>query len=91
MDLFLYKNALTFAFQAHEGQTRKYSNLPYIIHPIRVANMVVYYSQMSGEPSIWNSEEEMIVAGLIHDTVEDCGVSLSTIKSKFGANIANMV
>ena len=50
------------AGKAHEGQFRKYSGLPYIIHPIEVATTVEAYG----------GTDEMIAAALLHDVVEDC-------------------
>jgi (p)ppGpp synthase/HD superfamily hydrolase len=63
----LYKKALKFAYQAHHGQTRKFSGDPYIFHPIRVANLVAMFIQDS-------STEYYQAVALLHDTIEDCNV-----------------
>ena len=56
--------ALGFAIKAHEGQTRKKSDVPYIYHPL---NMACHCFAMG-------IDDDAIVAGcLLHDTVEDCG------------------
>ena len=53
--------AKVMAGKAHEGQTRKYSSLPYIVHPIEVATIV----ESAG------GTDEMIAAALLHDVIED--------------------
>lgn len=65
--------ALTFAMVAHDGQYDR-SGLPYILHPINVANQL-------------ETEEEMIL-GLLHDVVEDTEIPLSEIRLRFGDRIA---
>ncbi len=76
----LIQKAGNFAKQVHEGQERA-SGDPYIIHPIEVAEIL---SQMKLDvPSI--------VAGLLHDTVEDTSASLEDVKKEFGAEIAHLV
>ncbi|MBQ2583178.1 MAG: helix-turn-helix domain-containing protein, partial [Erysipelotrichaceae bacterium] len=56
--------ALDFALKAHEGQTRKQSDVPYIYHPL---NMACHCFAM-------NIHEDVIVAAcLLHDVIEDCG------------------
>lgn len=78
--------ALWFADKMHTGQKRKYTNEDYIIHPVFVANLVAKYLI-----SIEEYEEDMICAALLHDVVEDCGVSLDDIRSLFGDNVTNLV
>lgn len=73
--------ALDFATKAHEGQYRKATSEPYIVHPINVANML----EEAG------FQEEVIVAGLLHDTVEDTTVTIEEIRNIFGENVAKMV
>lgn len=58
------QKALTFALKAHEGQTRKKSDIPYIYHPL---NMACHALAM-------NIKDDVIIAAiLLHDVVEDCG------------------
>lgn len=73
---------LAFAVEAHKGQVRKYNLLPYVVHPIRVG------SRISRLPY---ATEEMIAAAFLHDTVEDCGVTISDIETKFGMVVAALV
>lgn len=72
--------ALTFAQKAHEGQTRK-SGEPYIIHPILVASIVSRLSK----------SEDMAIAALLHDVVEDTAYSLEDIEEMYGQDVAHLV
>lgn len=73
--------AFKFAAAAHGAQKRKYSDEPYVMHPLRVAQIVRSVDHT----------EDMIVAALLHDTVEDTDVTLLDIKNAFGPSIASMV
>lgn len=76
----LIKKAYYFAEQHHEGQFRK-SGDPYIKHPLEVAYML---ADLHTSPAT-------IVAGLLHDLVEDTKVSLQDIIDSFGEDIASLV
>lgn len=80
MDCLIFK-ALQFATAAHEGQTRKYTGDPYIVHPIAVAEMV----RRKGGSDI------QYIAALLHDTVEDCDVTIPDIEREFGPEVADLV
>lgn len=74
--------ALEFATKAHEGQVRKYTGEPYINHPIEVAKIVASVTD----------DCECICAALLHDVIEDCGVTKKDlIDYGFGFTIAEMV
>ena len=75
------KLAVDFASEAHGDQRRKYSGRPYVEHPIAVARMV----------SRFEHDEDMLVAALLHDTVEDTAVTLADVGSAFGCNVAMLV
>lgn len=79
-DRALIERAFAFAQKAHEGQRRK-SGEPYFIHPFNVALILAGFG----------ADAESIAAGLLHDTVEDAGVSLATIEKEFGKTVAFMV
>ena len=81
-----YKTALRYAENAHRGQVRKYSDSPYILHPIRVERLVCHYA-----PELYDDRINLSIAALVHDTVEDCAISLSDIRSEFGEHVARMV
>lgn len=74
--------AFEFALKAHDGQLRKYTNEPYINHPIEVAQIV------SGV----TSDHECICAAFLHDVIEDCGVTNEDlIGAGFGEEIIDLV
>lgn len=76
------EKALSVALAAHEGQRRKASNDPYVIHPLHVALVLAR----------WGQDEDVIVAGLLHDVVEDCeGWDLARLEAEFGRHIARTV
>ncbi|HJP81521.1 MAG TPA: RelA/SpoT family protein [Candidatus Saccharimonadales bacterium] len=74
------EHAIDFATKAHEGQKRK-SGDPYIIHPIAVADTLVD----------WGMDIDSILAGVLHDTVEDTDVTLDDIETRFGRDVAFLV
>ena len=77
----LVEHAWEFAEKAHAGQIRK-SGEPYFTHPCFVASILT--DLMIDPPTI--------AAGLLHDTVEDCeGITLDTIRSEFGEEVADLV
>lgn len=76
----LIRRAFELARTAHEGQKRK-GGEPYITHPLSVG---LTLAKM-------RLDAATIAAGLLHDTVEDCGVPLSEIEKKFGTDIAFLV
>jgi len=73
--------ALRFAASAHQGQVRKVSGHSFIVHPAGVAHLIYTHG----------GRTELIVAALLHDTVEDAGVSLAAIEATFGADVAGLV
>lgn len=73
--------AISFATAAHHGQERKYSKIPYVSHCIAVASIV---KEAGGS-------EDMIIAALLHDTVEDTHITNEDIRRAFGDNVASLV
>lgn len=76
-----FDDALRFAIKAHEGVTRKNNNIPFIIHPMEVATIASTISE----------DEDLLIACLLHDTVEDAGVTLTEIREKFGEKVMLLV
>ncbi len=72
---------IEFATKAHSGDFWKNTRLPYIIHPLGVAKILIE----SG------CSEEVVLAGLLHDTVEDTEVTLGQIENEFGKEVARLV
>ena len=79
----IVEKARTFATAAHAAvkHVRKYTNEPYIVHPAEVAKIV----RDAG------GSESMIAAAWLHDTVEDTGVTIETIRAEFGVEVAELV
>ena len=74
------ERAYEFADACHRGQLRR-SGEPYITHPVAVATLVAGL----------NMDAHTVVASLLHDVVEDCGVSLETLRQRFDSDIARLV
>jgi GTP pyrophosphokinase len=79
-DLILLQRAYDVAEAAHAGQKRK-SGDPYITHPLAVATILAGLGM----------DTTTLVAALLHDTVEDTGVTLDSITKDFGAEVAHLV
>ena len=77
----LVSDAMIFATQSHDGALRKGTNLPYIVHPAEVAAIA---ATLTDDPQI-------LAAALLHDVMEDCGVSESELTERFGARVAFLV
>lgn len=76
----LIKKAYEFAEIFHAGQER-HSGEPFIIHPLAVANILADQKL----------DSTSIAVGLLHDTIEDAGVSKTELESQFGLEVANLV
>ena len=79
-DTTMVEKAYRIARRMHEGQLRK-SGEPYIIHPLRVA-IILAELQM---------DKEAIVAGILHDVVEDTSMTLEELRAEFGSDVALLV
>jgi guanosine-3',5'-bis(diphosphate) 3'-pyrophosphohydrolase len=80
----LYQKAIKFSVKAHKNQVRKGDGKPYVTHPLSVMWRVLKYKKTANIYMLAS-------ASLLHDTVEDCGVSLKKIAKKFGYNVAALV
>jgi (p)ppGpp synthase/HD superfamily hydrolase len=86
----MMRNCLALALTKHENQIRRDSGIPYIVHPIRVAELVRKYSQgMSFDPPV--SQEEMWCAAILHDTLEDTSITEDEIKEVAGEVVLRLV
>lgn len=77
----LLTKAIAFASRKHEGQKRKGTDIPYIVHPLEALSIA----------STLTNDENVLAAAVLHDVVEDCGVSLRDIKFRFGKEVARLV
>lgn len=78
-----FLRAFAFAAEKHSGQTRKASTIPYIAHLMGVASLVLEFG----------GDEDMAIAALLHDVVEDCGgvLMLKEVEGRFGSRVAKIV
>lgn len=74
------EHAIDFATEKHAGQKRK-SGEPYITHPLAVAGTLIE----------WDMDIDSVLAGVLHDTVEDTDVTLDDIENMFGHDVAFLV
>jgi (p)ppGpp synthase/HD superfamily hydrolase len=76
-----YDAALVLAACVHRTQTRKGGDIPYVVHPVHVSVILLRYG----------FAEDVVVAGLLHDVVEDQDVPLADVEAAFGPAVAAMV
>jgi (p)ppGpp synthase/HD superfamily hydrolase len=76
-----YEAALTLAAQAHRDQVRKTGDEPYIVHPVHASTILLRHG----------FSEDVVIAGLLHDVVEDAGVPLARVEAEFGPTVAAIV
>lgn len=74
------QRAVEFATKAHKGQKRR-SGEPYITHPLMVKDIL----------QDWGMDEDTVIAGILHDTVEDTAVTLEDVEREFGETVAFLV
>jgi len=74
--------ALHTAFEQHRGQTRKHSKIPYTVHVLDVARLLL------SEP---DASEDVVVAGILHDTLEDTPYSAWQMEKEFGPAVRGLV
>ena len=77
----LLVRAFAFAYNAHKHSYRKGSRIPYITHPLAVANILMRN----------NSSDELIAAAFLHDVVEDENVSFDELEAQFGKEVCFLV
>lgn len=66
---------------AHQGQLRKGTNIPYIVHPFEVAQIL----------TAAGCNEHAVIAGLFHDLVEDTPITIQEIHKEFGSRVSEIV
>lgn len=74
------ERAVAFTIEKHHGQFRR-SGEPYVVHPILVCVFVAYLG----------GDESMVIAGLLHDVVEDTSCSTEEVKEMFGEEVGHLV
>ena len=81
LDTKLLDRAILFAVKAHSGTERRGKGFPYIVHPMEAMEIV----------ATMTSDQELLAAAALHDTVEDTGVTIEEIRREFGERIATLV
>ena len=77
----LVSEAIAFAVKAHDGMRRKKSEAPYILHPMEAATIV----------GTMSDDQNLIAAAVLHDVVEDAGVTIEEVEAKFGKRVRELV
>lgn len=77
----LTAEAAAFAIRVHEGQYRKGSGFPYVVHPIGVGTILRFTFM----------DEELEAAGYLHDVLEDTDVEYPELEDRFGPRVAGLV
>lgn len=81
MDSSLLDRAIIFAVKAHANTERRGKGFPYIVHPMEAVEIVATIT----------SDQELLAAAALHDTVEDTDVTVEDIRAEFGDRIARIV
>lgn len=76
-----YEEALDFATKAHAGVFRKGTDIPYITHPIETARIAAEMTD----------DDDVIIAALLHDIIEDTVYTAGDIEERFGERVAQLV
>ena len=77
----LLDRAIVFAVRAHAGTERRGKGYPYIVHPLEAVEIV----------ATMTSDQELLAAAALHDTVEDTDVTVDELRATFGSRIALLV
>lgn len=77
----ILEEAIIYATIMHQGKVRKFTGVPYILHPIEVAQIL----------STMTDDQEVITAGILHDIVEDTDGTITEIEKRFGKRVAELV
>jgi len=75
------KRAIDFAMEKHCGQFRKGTDIPYINHPLEALEIV----------SSITDDDDVLCAAVLHDVIEDAGVTFNELKEQFGEEVALLV
>jgi len=77
----MYYQAIKIALQSHKDQVRKLGKDPYVIHPLEVG----YILSENG------ADQDTVIAGILHDVIEDTDITYDTLKSFFSDRIINLI
>ena len=77
----MINKAIKFATNKHQGQNRKGKDVPYIVHPLEVFNILYRMG----------ADQELLAAGLLHDVLEDTNTTAEELSAEFGRGVAQLV
>ena len=77
----ILEEAIIYATVMHQGKVRKFKGIPYILHPLEVAQIL----------STITDDQEVITAGILHDVIESTDGTLAEIEKRFGERVAFLV
>ena len=81
MDTSILDKAIVFAVKAHQGVERKGKGFPYIVHPMEAVSIA----------ATMTSDQELLAAAALHDTMEDTSVTFRELEREFGKRVAELV
>ena len=81
LDTDLLDRAIVFAVKAHHNTERRGKGFPYIVHPMEAVEIVATIT----------SDQELLAAAALHDTIEDTDVTVEQLRRAFGERIAHLV
>ncbi|MBR4593915.1 MAG: HD domain-containing protein [Bacteroidaceae bacterium] len=81
LDTAFLDRAILFAVKAHAGTERRGKGFPYIVHPMEAVSIAATIT----------SDQEILAAAALHDTVEDTDVTIEQIRAEFGDRVASLV
>lgn len=81
LDTSLLDKAIIFAVKAHSGTERRGKGFPYIVHPMEAMEIVATIT----------SDQALLAAAALHDTVEDTDVTIDMLREEFGDGVADLV
>ena len=77
----LVSEAIVFAVKAHDGMRRRKGDAPYVLHPMEAAVIVGSMSD----------DQNLIAAAVLHDVVEDAGITIDEVEQRFGKRVRQLV
>lgn len=81
IDTELLDRAIVFAVRAHSGTERRGKGFPYIVHPMEAVSIV----------ATMTSDQELLAAAALHDTIEDTEVTVEFLREEFGERVSALV
>lgn len=82
----MINKAIIFATISHDGQSRKGTEIPYILHCLEAGVIASNLSLQDGEV-----DPDVVSAAILHDTIEDAGVPYNRLVELFNKNVADLV